>query len=160
MLDLRHASLPKSGMPGPIGQADALGWAAILRSCSAWDAYKAIHGSAVHPRGVAEYLLLSDEFPRSLKFCVERLDASLRAVSGVAPRRFSNDAEKFSGRLLAELQFGTIEEVFEIGLHDYIDQIQTRLNQIGDELFRAYIFQPFVNLEDEILVQQEFQQQQ
>lgn len=160
MIDLRHATLPKRGMPGAISQADALGWSAVLRSCSAWDAYKAIHGSEVHPRWVAEYLLLSDEFPRSLKFCVDRLDASLRAISGVAPRRFSNDAEKYSGRLLAELQFSSIDEVFEAGLHDYIDRIQTKLNQIGDELFRAYIRQPFVNLEDEILVQQEFQQQQ
>ena len=160
MLDIRHATLPPRGMPVDISQADALGWAAVLRSCSAWDAYKAIHGSQVHPRFVNEYLLLSDEFPRSLKFCVERVDASLRNISGVAPRRFSNDAEQLSGRLLGELQFSTIEEIFAVGLHDYLDQIQTKLNQVGDALFRAYIFQPFVNLEDEIMVQQEFQQQQ
>ena len=135
-------------------------WGSKMRSCSAWDAYKALHGSEVHPRLVAEYLLLSDEFPRSLKFCVDRLDASLRQISGVAPRRFSNDAERLSGRLLAELQYSKIEEIFDIGLHDYLDQVQLRLNQIGDALFKTYIFQPFVNLEDEILVQQEYQQQQ
>lgn len=160
MLDIRHATLPKQGMPGAISQADALGWSAVLRSCSAWDAYKAIHGSEVHPRLVAEYLLLSDEFPRSLKFCIDRLDAALRHISGVAPRRFSNDAERLSGRMLAEVQYSTIEEIFAIGLHEYVDQVQVKLNQIGDALFKAYIFQPFVNLEDEILVQQEYQQQQ
>jgi uncharacterized alpha-E superfamily protein len=160
MLDIRHASLPKRGIPPTISQADALGWSAVLRSCSAWDAYKALHGSEVHPKLVAEYLLLSDEFPRSLKFCVDRLDASLRQISGVAPRRFSNDAERLSGRLLAELQYSKIEEVFDIGLHEYVDQVQARLNQIGDALFKTYIFQPYVNIEDEILVQQEYQQQQ
>ncbi len=160
MLDIRHATLPKQGMPGAISQADALGWSAVLRSCSAWDAYKAIHGSEVHPRLVAEYLLLSDEFPRSLKFCIDRLDSALRHISGVAPRRFSNDAERLSGRMLAEVQYSTIEEIFGIGLHEYVDQVQVKLNQIGDALFKAYIFQPFVNLEDEILVQQEYQQQQ
>lgn len=160
MLDIRHATLPKRGIPASVSQADALGWSAVLRSCSAWDAYKALHGSEVHPRLVAEYLLLSDEFPRSLKFCVDRLDASLRHISGVSPRRFSNDAERLSGRLLAELQYSKIEEIFDIGLHDYVDQVQVRLNQIGDALFKTYIFQPFVNLEDEILVQQEYQQQQ
>lgn len=160
MIDIRHASLPRKGMPAAISQTDALGWSAVLRSCSAWDAYKALHGSEVHPRLVVEYLLFSDEFPRSLKFCVDRLDSALRAISGVAPRRFSNDAERLSGRLLAEVQYSTIEEIFEIGLHDYVDQVQLRLNNIGDALFRTYIFQPFVNLEDEILVQQEYQQQQ
>lgn len=160
MLDIRHASLPKRGIPASISQADALGWSAVLRSCSAWDAYKAIHGSEVHPRLVADYLLLSDEFPRSLKFCVDRLDHALRSISGVPPRRFSNDAERLSGRLLAEIQYSTIDEIFEVGLHDYLDQVQVKLNHIGDALFRAYIFQPFVNLEDEIIVQQEYQQQQ
>jgi hypothetical protein len=160
MLDIRHASLPRRGMPATVSQADALGWSAVLRSCSAWDAYKSLHGSEVHPRLVAEYLLLNDEFPRSLKFCVERLDTSLRNISGVGPRRISNDAERLSGRLLAELQYATMDEIFDIGLHEYLDQVQAKLNQIGDALFRAYVFQPFVNLEDEILVQQEYQQQQ
>ena len=160
MIDLRHDTLPARGLPVAVNQADALGWSAILRSCSAWDGYKAIHGSEVHPRLVAEYLLLSPEFPRSLRFCVERLDGSLRSISGVPERRFSNEAEKLSGRLLAELEFGTIDEIFAVGLHDYLDQVQVKLNEIGDALFRTYIFQPFVNLEDEILVQQEMQQQQ
>ncbi len=160
MLDVRHATLPERGMPGAISQADALGWSAVLRSCSAWDAYKALHGSEVHPRLVAEYLLLDDEFPRSLRFCVDRMDAALRAISGVAPRRISNDAERLSGRLLAELQYATVEEIFEVGLHGYLDRVQSRLNAIGDAMFRAYIAQSFISLEDEILVQQEYQQQQ
>ncbi len=159
ILDLRHASLPERGMPETISQADALGWSAVLRSCSAWEAYKAIHGSQVHPRMVAEYLLLSDEFPRSLRFCVDRLDNALRSISGVSASRFSNEAEKWSGRLLAELKFNSIDEIFDVGLHTYFDQVQERLNRIGEALFDAYIFQPFVDIEDEILVQQEYQQQ-
>ena len=112
------------------------------------------------PVKVAEFLLLSDNFPRSVRFCVEELDHSLRNISGVPARRFSNDAEKLSGRLLAELEFGTIDEVFTAGLHDYLDLLQIKLGNIGAAMFNTYIFQPFVNMEDEILVQQEFQQQQ
>ncbi len=78
----------------------------------------------------------------------------------MAPRRISNDAERLSGRLLAELQYATVEEIFEVGLHGYLDRVQSRLNAIGDAMFRAYIAQSFISLEDEILVQQEYQQQQ
>ena len=74
--------------------------------------------------------------------------------------RFSNDAEKLAGRLVAELQFGTIDEVFDQGLHQYLDGLQSKLNDIGAALFNAYIVQSFNNLEDEIMVQQEEQQQQ
>jgi uncharacterized alpha-E superfamily protein len=115
----------------------------------------------VHPRLVAEFLMLSDNFPRSVKFCVERLNRSLRRISGVADGRFCNDSEKLAGRLVAQLQFGTIDEVFQLlGLHQHIDALQIQLIDIGNALFNAYIFQPFQNLEAEILVQQEEQQQQ
>jgi len=71
-----------------------------------------------------------------------------------------NNAEKLAGRLVAELQFCTIDEIFDQGLHPYLDQLQSKLNNIGAALFDAYIFQQFNNLEGEIMVQQEEQQQQ
>lgn len=161
ILDVRHESLPARGAPAGIpSQADALGWAAVLRSCSAWDAYKALHGAEVQPALVAELLLLSDEFPRSVRFSVRHLNGALRRISGVHEGRFCNDAEKLAGRLLAELQFSTVDDVFDIGLHTYIDVAQAKLNAIGDALFQAYIFQPFQTPEEYELRQQEEQQQQ
>ncbi len=161
ILDVRHASLPARGFPvASPTQAEALGWSAVLRSCSAWDAYKALHGAEIQPALVAEFLLLSDDFPRSVRFAVRHLDAALRRISGVADGRFCNDAEKLAGRLLAELQFSTAEDIFDIGLHTYIDITQAKLNAIGDALFQAYIFQPFQTPEDHELRQQEEQQQQ
>ena len=62
--------------------------------------------------------------------------------------------------MLAELQFSTVDEIFDCGLHEYLDEFQSKLNNIGAALFHAYIFQPFNNLEGEIMVQQEEQQQQ
>ncbi len=160
ILDLRYHTLPTRGLPKAVNQTDTLEWSAVLRSCSAWDAFKSIYGAEVHPRNVAEFLLLNENFPRSIRFCVERLNDSLRRISGVSDRRFSNDAEKLCGRLAAELQFVTIEEVFEAGLHDYIDQVQLKLNNIGEALFNAYIVQVFDTSDQEHFVQQEEQQQQ
>ncbi len=160
ILDLRYQSLPEKGAPKIVTQTDALEWSAILRSCSAWDAYKSIHGAEVHPRLVADFLLLSEDFPRSVEFCVMELNRALRHISGVAEGKFTNDAEKLAGRLVAELQFGTIDEIFDAGLHDYIDLLQLKLNNIGAAMFNTYIFQPFSTLEQEIMVQQEEQQQQ
>jgi uncharacterized alpha-E superfamily protein len=160
ILDVRHAVFPGREAPRALSQRDTLELSAVLRSCSGWDAYKAAYGAEVRPEWVAEMLLLSDDFPRSVRFCVEKLDDALRRISGVAPRRFSNDAEKLSGRLLAELEYGSVEEMLAVGIHEYLDRLQVKFNGIGDALFNAYIFQPFMNLEDEIVVQQEMQQQQ
>jgi len=131
ILDVRHPIFPAKGAPRTISQRDALELSAILRSCSAWDAYKAAYGAEVKPEWVAEMLFFSDDFPRSVRFCVEKLDDGLRCISGVAPRRFSNEAEKLSGRLLAELEYGSIDEVLAFGLHEYVDQLQVKFNAIG-----------------------------
>ena len=107
---LRHETLPEKGVPVLVNQTDALEWSAILRSCSAWDAYRHIHGVDVGPRRVCQLLLLSPEFPRSVRYCVSELDGVLRALSGVQPGRFSNEAEKKSGRLLSELLFTEVSD--------------------------------------------------
>jgi transcriptional regulator NrdR len=116
ILDVRYQSLPERGVPERISPDEALEWSAVLRSCSAWDAYKTIHGGDVHPSSVAEFLLLSDVFPRSVRYCVNELNLALRNISGVSTGRFTNDAEKLTGRFLAELQFSTIEEIVREGL--------------------------------------------
>jgi uncharacterized alpha-E superfamily protein len=160
ILDVRYQTLPERGAPKTISQAEALDWQAILRSCSAWDAYKSLRGVEAHPRLVAEFLLLNEDFPRSARFCVGELNAALRHISGVAGGRFCNDAEKLAGRLEAELQFSTIDEIFDAGLHGYLDQFQSKLNAVGNALFDAYIFQAFNNEGSEMMIQQEEQQQQ
>jgi uncharacterized alpha-E superfamily protein len=160
ILDVRHDTLPARGAPQAVSQTDALEWSAVLRSCSAWDAYKSIYGADVHPRHVAEFLLLGEDFPRSVEFCVAELNRALRLISGVSDGKFCNEAEKLSGRLVAELQFNTLEEIFETGLHQYLDELQAKLNNIGDALFKAYIFQSFEFPGEHQMVQQEEQQQQ
>jgi uncharacterized alpha-E superfamily protein len=91
---------------------------------------------------------------------VDGLNDALRHISGVFEGRFSNEAEKLAGRFVAELQFSTIDEIFENGLHDYLDRIQIQLNAIGEALFHAYIFHADLTGDNGELVQQEEQQQQ
>lgn len=159
MLDIRQASMTDDTSNRLLNQADALGWSAMLRSCSAWDAYKALHGSEVQPGYVAEFLLLNEDFPRSARFCVERITWALRRISNVREGRFTNDAERLAGRLHSELQYCDPTEIFEIGMHTYIDQFQTKLNAISEALVRIYIQQPF-EIEDDQTKQSQMKQQQ
>jgi uncharacterized alpha-E superfamily protein len=158
ILDLRHEALPPKGVPKVVNQTDALEWSAVLRSCSAWDAYRHIHGVDVGPRRVSELLLLSADFPRSVRFCVSELDSALRALSGVPDGRFWNEAEKRSGRLLSELRFSEIDDIFESGLHEYLDHLQLRLNQVGEAMFLIYIDHPFHETFADLQQQQQQQQ--
>ena len=161
ILDVLHGAFPERGLPEAASERDSVEWAALLRSCSAWDAYKSIHGAQVGPTRAVGFLLLNEEFPRSVRFCAEELDSALRRISGVAPGRFANAAEQLSGRFLAELRFATIEDLLAyFGLHAYLDRVQLRLSAIGDAVYDAYVGRPFADSEPDAVLRQQMQQQQ
>lgn len=136
VLDEKYHLLRHAGYQGDL---ETMEWSAVLRSCSARQAYQRVYVAAVKPQAVAELLLLNAVFPRSVRFCVGEIDRSLRVISGVKRGHFSNLAEKLVGQLLAELCFSEIEDVYAHGLHEAVDRIQLQLNQIGEAIFQTYI---------------------
>jgi uncharacterized alpha-E superfamily protein len=122
-------------------QSAALHWSAILRSCGALGAFRAFE-RAITARGVVDFLVFSKKFPRSVRFCVEKMDASLHRISGTPRGTFCNDAERETGRLLADLNFGVTDDAFANGLHGYLDALQTRFNRIGEAVFESYVLMP------------------
>ncbi len=149
LVDIKyHILLPSSRDVG--GAIDALQWMAVLRSCSGFEAYHHIYGADVQPWNVAEFLILSENFPRSILFCLRSLDARIRAISGVREGHFSNRAGKLAGRLLYELNYSSVEDIFETGLHEYLQELQLRTHDIARELYEAYMFFPVVDLAREI----------
>lgn len=117
-------------------------WLAILRSCGGVGSFRSEYRGRFSPKNITEFLVFSPGFPRSVRFCVERVDASLHAISGSSRGSFANPAERESGKLLSSLAFGSCEEVMNAGLHDYLDRLQFKLNAIADEVFNTYVLLP------------------
>ncbi len=137
ILDLKyHILLPHGERVG--GTVDTVQWQAVLKSCSAFEAYRKLHPGQVTPWSVAEFIILHDKFPRAIRFCVDRLDEALHCISGCDRAHFSNDTERLSGRLLSDLHYTVIDDVFRCGLHQYLDSIQNRLNEIAAALLEQY----------------------
>ena len=137
ILDLKyHILLPSGERVG--GNVDTVQWQAVLKSCSAFEAYRKLHPGPVAPSKVAEFIMLQDSFPRSIRFCVVRLDAALHRISGCDRGHFSNEAERLSGRLVSDLNFASIGDIFRSGLHEYLDRTQQRLIEIGMATRKQY----------------------
>lgn len=115
---------------------------AVLRSCSAYPAFRAEYRNRISLRNIAAFLFYSPDFPRSIRFCFQRIEATLRAISGTPSGDFSNEAERLAGQALASVNFALIDQVVESGLHDEIDEVQRRLNEIGQEIFEEYVRLP------------------
>ena len=140
ILDLKYyLLLPSAADVGaPI---DDLQWGALLRSASAMEAYRRAHGR-IAAAAVAGFLLLDREFPRSVHHCTTAAQSSLHAVTGTPVRRFVNPAERSLGRLVAELDYTDVTDVIRAGLHGFLDSLQDRLNDIGDEITRTFFAPP------------------
>lgn len=117
-------------------------WGAVLGSCSAGPAYREIHGGEVDQHRVVGLLIFSDTFPRSVRFCIRRLDETLHAISGTPRGQYSNEAERLTGSLMASLDFAGPGEVADMGLKNYVDRLQKRFNEIGQEVFETYVLLP------------------
>lgn len=119
---------------------DTLKLAAILRSCSAHSAYRRVYVAQIEASKVLEFILLNQNFPRSIRFCTHELDASLRRISGATEGSYSNDAEKLTGRLHSELSYNGIDDIMSRGVSQTMDDIQRQLNKVGDAIYRAYMY--------------------
>ncbi|GAB4180525.1 MAG: alpha-E domain-containing protein [Terrimicrobiaceae bacterium] len=137
VLDVKyHILLPSGEQVG--GHLDITQWMAVLRSCSAMEAYLKVYRGQVTAWEVAEFLILHDEFPRSIRFAVDRLDRALHRISGCGENEFSNEVERVSGMLRSHLHYTSIDSVFQTGLHQFLDNIQLRLNEISLALAATY----------------------
>src|SRR6201996_9575907 len=128
--------------PDSLMNGGTLQWSAILRSCSSHDAYRKFYVAQVEPDKVVEFLILSEFFPRSIRFCAGALDEALHRISGCQEERFTNNAEKLTGRLVAELNYSALEDIKTVGMHQYMDELQIKLNAIGEAIFQPYLFSP------------------
>lgn len=112
-------------------------WAALLRSASGFEMYRKKHGR-ISPDGVVEFLMLDPEFPRSVRFSINQARESLHAISGTAPNSFRYAPEKLIGQLSSELSYAGVEDVLKSGLHEYVDALQDRLNEVGNGIYETY----------------------
>ena len=121
---------------------EALEWGTILRACSAQASYRRVNGTEFSLERVLDLLLLSTDFPRSVRFCVRMVDEMLHNITGTTTGRYSNRCEKLAGALLARLNFAGPSDVLERGLHNYIDDLQVALNETGQAIFETYVLIP------------------
>ena len=109
---------------------DNIQWTAVLKSASAFEMYRKEHHN-ITPRMVASFLIFDEQFPRSIRHCITKAQICLHRISGSPNGSNNNAAEKLLGRLKADLEYTDIDEVVNQGMHEYLDNLQTRLNQVG-----------------------------
>jgi len=117
---------------------DNIQWTSVLKSASAFEMYRKEH-HRITPHKVASFLIFDSQFPRSIRHCISKADICLHRIAGSPEGSASNLAEKKLGRLKADLEYTDIDEVVKSGMHEYLDGLQSRINQI-DEVIGTTFF--------------------
>ena len=120
------------------GVLDELQWISLLRSAGAYQMFRQSQQQAIEPKAVAAFLLLDPIFPRSVRYCLERINETLRIVRGQAVPGAPDELECLSGLTLARWSYTSIDELIAGGLHESIDDLQSDLNRLHDLVEQRY----------------------
>lgn len=134
-----HVLLVGAGaMPDPRGELEEVRWSGLLKSVGAQDAYLRRFRGQITSEGTLRFLLLEQDFPRSLRFSLKRCLESLLEISGSETLNYKSEAERLLGRLESDLRYLEPEDILDRGLVDFLGQIQNTCAQVGGEIAREF----------------------
>jgi uncharacterized alpha-E superfamily protein len=133
ILDVKyHILLPSVKDVG--GAVDYYQWSAVLRSVSAFEAYRKVYRDVITPLKLAELLILRDDIPRSLRFCLRQVHETLGHVQNAQ----SGETLRRAGQILSALQHGRISEIFSGGLHEYLTEFLKSMQDLSVHIQRSF----------------------
>ena len=110
-------------------------WEAVLRSLSAFEAYRKVYRDTISGSRVAELLILNKDMPRSIASCVNEIVANLENVGNGNSR----ETRRRAGKLAATLRYLTIEEIADDGLHDWLTQLLADIDDLGVRIRQDFL---------------------
>ena len=138
ILDVKYyVLLPSVSAVG--SSIDNVQWESILRSVSARGGFRMEYGIQGGPREIAHFLILDKRMPRSLAFCVGKLDNNLRYLTSAMPK--ACETQRKVTQLQQAYLSHDVDAIFDYGLHQYIQSVLGRLSDIARQIeidFRFY----------------------
>lgn len=136
ILDVKyHMLLPEKEHVG--GPLDYYQWTSILRSVSALTAYHWVYRETLKPWLIADLLILNETLPRSLSSCYSNLVRNLDQI-GVAYSR-QGPAQRHARGIRNRLEHSHIDDIFQHGLHEFIQEAISDNNRLGEIIAKQYL---------------------
>lgn len=124
------------GIGGPL---DTHGWIAVLKSVSAYEMYRKVCHDGIRPAQVVGFVVLNPQFPASVRHGIGRVEGCLRRISGNQREEPTTEPERLIGRLRADLTYTRPEEIILGGLHEFLEGVQKRCDEVGNAITRTYL---------------------
>ena len=113
-------------------------WNLLLRSVSAYHAYRSRHPDVSRPHDIAAFLLYDTEFPRAVALCVKRMTSLLRDIENRHGSHGVAEVERARRSLEFSLDTGPGHQLTPTSLHAYLDGLQIELGRVSSVISEAY----------------------
>lgn len=113
-------------------------WNLLLRTVSAYHAYRSRHPGVSRPHDIAAFLLYDKEFPRAVARCLERVTTRLRDIEKRHGRRRGSKVEEARRAVEFTLDTGPGDELTPKYLHSFLDGLQIALGDVSNAIRDAY----------------------
>jgi uncharacterized alpha-E superfamily protein len=111
----------------------------LLRCCTSFEAYCQVYTADVSPDRVLEFLLLNQNFPHAIRFCVDSIRDAVEAIHRGGSRRPSDELTAGIGRLHAMLGFTSIGEILGGDPAAFLHTIREQCLRIHEIIYRYYV---------------------
>jgi uncharacterized alpha-E superfamily protein len=123
-----------------IGSAtDLIQWASVLRSCSAFEAFRRTRRGQLNLERVVDYLVCDEEFPRSIRYSACAVEHALTRITAGAPEQAENPAHQLAQALCHHLSTTPVDRMIRQGLHEFLDDVQLRVANIHTAVQAVFI---------------------
>jgi uncharacterized alpha-E superfamily protein len=113
-------------------------WESILRSVSAHRSYRWVYEADYRPSNIADYLILNGRMPRSLAFCYRFIAEHLEFLAEAYQMR--HPCHETASQTHETLKVGSIKDIFDAGLHEFLSEFIRDNNRVGDEIAQDFRF--------------------
>jgi uncharacterized alpha-E superfamily protein len=125
---------------GPIRDHFAL--TSLLRMSCALEPYLRVYTADMQPRFILEFLLLDEDFPRSLRFCTAQIEDHLANISRHVDAAAHSGPDRLAGRLRARLQYADMDEVTAQGANTFLAGVLDECVAIHQTIYETFVAYP------------------
>lgn len=114
----------------------------VLRMSCALEPYLRVYTAEMQPRYILQFLMLDEDFPRSMRFCTAQIESHLVAISRHAGMSSAADPERLAGRLKARLQYADLNELESQGPSAFLKTVLDECAAIHRTAWETFVAYP------------------
>ena len=135
LLDVKYfVLLPK---PEYIGSnIDNMQWSILLRSLSSFRAFRWAYDGEITATKIADFLVLNDNCPRSLSFCIQNIVKHLIDLE-CNPSKVNKIYDTLKD-LNTTIQQEKIETIIEYGLHEFVSKFINKISSVDKDIQKEF----------------------